>query len=240
MEYYKIHKAASLVPLPTEKEQVALRDDIEINGQQVPISLYRGKIVDGRSRQNACISLGITVDAEELPNNMSLKEVESFVKSVNTRRNLTRVQKAIIAMQTAMKEIKPNLSEQARRWGIEQSEVSNAKYIQEHRPEYINILYNGGSLEYKDHKTGLLKKGTSLYPIRKSIETAIIDILANDNFIENNGNIVIARAFEQIRATVKFLPVELTSKETKFVLEQVAREVTENKEYEETKEQIHS
>ena len=224
MEYYQIHKAASLVPLPTKEEQEALTEDIRTNGQQVPISLYRGKIIDGRSRQNACIELMISVDAKELPNNMKLNEIESFVKSVNTRRNLTRVQKVMVALTEARKETNPNYSEFAKRWGISAPEMSNAKFIMEHRKEYIKILFDGKTITYVEAATGKTKTGTSLYPIRQAIQKEI-DLLEKDGDLpEHKGSMFIARGFDQLRSAISFLPKEITNKDKHFMLNILANE----------------
>lgn len=49
------HEETSLLPFMSEKEYCALVKDIRINGLQVPIVLYEGKILDGRHRYMACI-----------------------------------------------------------------------------------------------------------------------------------------------------------------------------------------
>jgi hypothetical protein len=222
MEYYEIHKSASLVPLASEAEQIALMEDIKANGQQQPIALYRGKIVDGRCRQNACIELGISVDAKELPNNMSIQEVEKFVKSINTRRNLTRVQKVAASFKQMEKNNVKNDSLAAKQWGITRQEISNFRFISNHRPEYVDILFNGGAIEYVDPASGKIKKGTSLYPIRKSIEAIINETEENQTI--TTGNVDMAKGFAQIRAAVSFLPSNLTSKEKVFILKIVSKE----------------
>ena len=55
---------------PTPLEYKTLKDDIELNGQQVPIAFKDKKIVDGRQRKRACIELGITPRYEELPDDI--------------------------------------------------------------------------------------------------------------------------------------------------------------------------
>lgn len=226
MEYYQVHKAASLVPLAGMAEQEALKDDIKANGQQQPISLYRGKIVDGRCRQNACIELGIGVDAKELPNNMSMKEVESYVKSVNTRRNLTVAQKAITAMKEMERTGDTNITNASKRWGVSRADITNAIYINKEQPRYIEPLFNGLKIEYKDAKTGEIKKGTSLYPIRKAIEAETKEFKDSLSY-SASSNTHMAIAFEQTRLIVKAYPKELTPKEIKYILKKVAEEIKE-------------
>ena len=51
-----IHEYAGLVPMASEKEQVALTIDIKANGLREPILLWRGEVVDGRCRMKSCLS----------------------------------------------------------------------------------------------------------------------------------------------------------------------------------------
>ena len=150
------------------------------------------------------------------------------MKSVNTRRNLTRVQKVMVAYRETKKETNPNYAEYARRWGVTKQELYNAKFICEHRPEYENILFDGGQIEYREAKTGQVKKGSSLYPIKQSIEYAIKEVTEKGKFIENSGSPTIATAFDQLRSAIRFLPKELSSKELSNILKILSMEV-ENK-----------
>ena len=45
---------AGIVPMASDKEQIALTDDIAANGLREPVVLWRKEIVDGRCRQKAC------------------------------------------------------------------------------------------------------------------------------------------------------------------------------------------
>uniref|UniRef100_A0A6M3KWX1 ParB/Sulfiredoxin domain-containing protein n=1 Tax=viral metagenome TaxID=1070528 RepID=A0A6M3KWX1_9ZZZZ len=54
----KFHEAANIFPLD-EEHLGELEDDIRQHGQQVPIELLDGKILDGRRRYIACGNLGI-------------------------------------------------------------------------------------------------------------------------------------------------------------------------------------
>ncbi len=145
MKKYEIHLAAGLVPLATKEEQLALQNDIEENGQREPAALYRGKIVDGRCRYLTCQALDIELKTFDLPNNMSIKDVEAFVKSVNTRRNLTRTQKVMSAYREMLK-TKLSGAKTATRWGLTATEISKAKYISENMPIYAEKLFNGESI----------------------------------------------------------------------------------------------
>ena len=67
---YPVSELAEAFRGPTPLEYKTLKDDIELNGQQVPIAFKDGKIVDGRQRKRACIELGITLRYEELPDDI--------------------------------------------------------------------------------------------------------------------------------------------------------------------------
>jgi hypothetical protein len=76
----------------------ALKNDIKMNGQLVPITLYRGKLVDGRHRLRALKEISaLTVDCVSLPNNLTLQEVKSKVLSTEIRRHQSPTQLAIKA-----------------------------------------------------------------------------------------------------------------------------------------------
>ena len=67
---YPVSELAQAFRGPTPLEYKTLKDDIELNGQQVPIAFKDKKIVDGRQRKRACIELGITPRYEELPDDI--------------------------------------------------------------------------------------------------------------------------------------------------------------------------
>ena len=153
IEYYKIHNLANIVAMAGEKEQIALTQDILCNGQNEPAVLWRGKIVDGRCRQLACVTLGIELETRELDNKISEEEVVKVVKSLNTRRNLTDTQKLVSAYLDQTRTGKTN-KEVATEWAISVRSLQNLKYIAQHRPELINPLFNGNSVSIIDPDKG--------------------------------------------------------------------------------------
>lgn len=69
--------------------------DIRINGQQEPIVLYEGKILDGRNRYLACLELGLKPKTTEYKGDDPL----AYVLSTNLhRRHLTKSQRAVLAL----------------------------------------------------------------------------------------------------------------------------------------------
>lgn len=90
---YEIHEAANLFPIDEEHLQ-ELADDIRDNGQQVPIELFHGKIVDGRRRYRACEIAGV----EPVFRDVYPSDPIAYVVSLNLhRRHLTPSQLAMVA-----------------------------------------------------------------------------------------------------------------------------------------------
>ncbi|MDA8092436.1 MAG: MT-A70 family methyltransferase [Betaproteobacteria bacterium] len=97
---YPIHAAAHLFPRMTTDEFEQLKADIAAHGQQAPILLHEGQVVDGRHRLRACAELGIAPRFEEIE--ASNQPIEQVVVSINLhRRHLTDGQKAVIAARIA-------------------------------------------------------------------------------------------------------------------------------------------
>jgi len=90
IEEYEFHEIASLFPLMFGEEFAPFKKDIEENGLLVPIILYKGKILDGRNRYNACKELGIETKFEEYKGD---KPVEYILSKNLFRRHLTTYQR---------------------------------------------------------------------------------------------------------------------------------------------------
>lgn len=90
------HPAAEVFPLLQGPCFEALRRDIERHGQLIPIEIWEGKIIDGRSRYEACRILGIEpklVTLKRLPARSPLE----YVLSANLhRRHLGTSQRAMV------------------------------------------------------------------------------------------------------------------------------------------------
>jgi hypothetical protein len=91
---YANHPAADVFPMMSESELKALASDVKANGLRDPISLYEGKILDGRNRIAACLMAG--VDAQFVP--VETDSPCAYVVSKNLhRRQLTVGQKGMVA-----------------------------------------------------------------------------------------------------------------------------------------------
>jgi hypothetical protein len=88
-----IHPAALIFPEMENAEYLALRDDIEINGQHEEIVLCAGKILDGRHRFRACEELGRTPRTRTHETDDPI----GYVLSANLhRRHLTPSQRSMV------------------------------------------------------------------------------------------------------------------------------------------------
>lgn len=150
---YPIDELANIVAMANEAEQIALTEDIKRNGQREPAVLWQGRIVDGRCRQLACHTLGIELLVREVDSKLTREEVAAVVKSLNTRRNLTDMQKAMSAYKQQEAAWQTN-EDIAKQWGLPVSTYKNARYVAMNRPEFVEPLFNGKSIEVLDPDKG--------------------------------------------------------------------------------------
>lgn len=89
----EFHEIANILPM--EKGSLSsLAEDIAKNGQQIPIELYEGKILDGRRRWQACNMAGVAPKTVEV----NPDDPVGYVKSLNVhRRHLTPSQLSMVA-----------------------------------------------------------------------------------------------------------------------------------------------
>lgn len=102
----EFHDLANVFPILSDDELNALARDIAENGQRHEITLYHGKILDGRNRYAACMLAGVEPRYTEYTGDNPV----SFVVSENiARRHLDESQRAMCAARLAnMGEGRPN------------------------------------------------------------------------------------------------------------------------------------
>ena len=94
--HYPEHPLCRHLPKMDDDDLQKLADDIEKNGQRLPIILFRGRILDGRHRRNACILRGIEPQYETFQG--TFDEAKNLVVSLNEhRRHMTTSQRALTA-----------------------------------------------------------------------------------------------------------------------------------------------
>jgi hypothetical protein len=168
---------AGLVPMAIASEQAVLTMDINEHGQREPIVLWKGEVVDGRCRQKALITLGKDLYYKELDSALTEDEVKIFVKSVNTRRNLTQTQKIMSACRDSLKSNSKSIVDTAKAWGIGDKTLKNARYVAKQRPEFIDPLFNGKTVTIVNVKGEEIEsnKITAIYAFIKRLEEAVIE-----------------------------------------------------------------
>lgn len=100
MNEWEFHPASNLFPMLDEKDLKELSNDIKENGQDTPIAIYDGKILDGRNRYKACKMAHIEPKFVYL--NGEVKSPYVYVASKNLhRRHLTPSQRGAIGAEIA-------------------------------------------------------------------------------------------------------------------------------------------
>lgn len=133
------HALADLFPMLSDADLNELADDIAARGQENPVWLFQGKIIDGRNREEACHRAGIVPRYSEYVGDDPL----GFVLSLNLRRrHLTESQRAMVAAKIVDWERGMNQStagsanlqtrEAAKRLSISERAVAAAKRIRDH------------------------------------------------------------------------------------------------------------
>jgi len=170
------HKLAGLVPMAVEAEQISLTNNIKEFGQQEAIVLWKGEVVDGRCRQKALTLLKFPIIYKELDENLTEADVKIFVKSINTRRNLSTTQKATVAAKDYLEAVKkPSIPKQAVAWGISPSLLNNTIWLVRNYPNVVEELFKGNSVPILDFsgKETTSYKITSIYAFYKKEKEAI-------------------------------------------------------------------
>lgn len=159
-----LHPLAETTPVMTDNNYTALKADIEVNGQLEPVTLYRGRIIDGRHRWLILQELGITtITAIKLPHNTSATKLKSIVHSKETRRHKTPTQLAITAYRLMLESTtKLTQKDAAAVVGADARKVSDAKHIANThgRMDILDTLFDGDKLnigsEYEPFRTDSL------------------------------------------------------------------------------------
>lgn len=152
MEY---HEYANLFPMMNKDEIAVLCDDMQTGGYDTtcPIVLYAGQILDGRNRQLAADTAGVT--ANYITFEGTDQEALEFVIRHNLhRRHLNESQRAVIASRLANMQLGDNQynkgsanlhsqSDAAVMMNVSPRTVATVKSIERDAPEYIPLIESG-------------------------------------------------------------------------------------------------
>ncbi|TDX72614.1 N6-adenosine-specific RNA methylase IME4 [Neorhizobium sp. R1-B] len=150
---YPHHVLADLFPMLSDGELNELAEDIAARGQENPVWIFQGRIIDGRNREEACHRAGIVPRYCEYQGDDPL----GFVLSLNLRRrHLTESQRAMVAAKIVDWERGINqvtsgsanlpTREAARRLSISERAVVSAKRIREHGSENLIRAIDSGKI----------------------------------------------------------------------------------------------
>ncbi len=110
----EFHELANCWPLASKAEHDELVKGIKEHGQKDKITLFEGKILDGRNRYNACKEAGIKPLTEKLKDG---EDPTAFVIAKNShRRNLSAAQKAAVGVK--IKEVEEKRAEERRKQAV--------------------------------------------------------------------------------------------------------------------------
>lgn len=140
----KLHEMANEHPLHTDLSRESLKRDIEQKGQNDPVVIYRGKIVDGRHRYWILKELGVkSIFVRLLPSSYTLDDVREHVFTTETRRHQTATQKAIQAY-LYKEETGQSYNSVMVKFSASKAMIMRAKFVAEHRGKrFLDELYNG-------------------------------------------------------------------------------------------------
>lgn len=93
---YEDHPISEIFPLLSESELRELADSVMEIGLKVPITLYEGKILDGRNRYRACLVGGVEPDFIVYSGSTPVSDVIAWNLK---RRHLDATQKAAVAVE---------------------------------------------------------------------------------------------------------------------------------------------
>jgi len=148
------HPAADLFPWLDEDELQQLADDIKANGQKQKVVRHKGRVVDGRNRELACLVAGVRVEYADLPADTPEEKILAGVISANLkRRHLTTSQRAAVAAELAnMKEGGNNSanlpsstsqSDAAKQLNVSTRSVTAAVKVKNEAPELFERVKDG-------------------------------------------------------------------------------------------------
>jgi hypothetical protein len=203
-----LHPLCEIIPPCTEEEFAELKEDIKTNGLQVPIKIFESKILDGRSRYQACVELEKDGHPVELKREYFTGDANAaitFVVSMNVkRRHLSASQRALIAARLVTSQLGGDRSvklpteitqdQVATLAGVAVKTVTDAKKVLEKSPDLAAKVLKGElavnkaaeqvrreenkKLETKKDKTAEAKAAAKAY---HALQEKLIDALGELN-----------------------------------------------------------
>ena len=143
----EVHPVAQLFPMLDAERLDALAEDIKEHGQLHPIVLDReGRILDGRNRAYACWKAGVEPEYVTWEG----EDMAGYALAANgQRRDLSQGAKAMIAVAAESSQVgnKANGRTLARRVGVDENRISEARIVHTYLPERVAGVIAGESLK---------------------------------------------------------------------------------------------
>lgn len=128
-----------------------LKKDIEEKGQLVPILLRAGKILDGRNRHRACVSLGVPTVCKELGNISDEEAIDVVISNSLNKATSTDAAKVEAYLMCKAKKIKNiDMSSVFNRLNI--NYVRKMSFIEKQNPDYLRVLLNQNKVRLYNHE----------------------------------------------------------------------------------------
>lgn len=168
----EIHAAAATYPvLPDQRDKMI--ESIRANGQIDPVTVYRGQILDGRTRTLACKALGIALKCRQIVDLDGLEPLEWVVRrnqAAGMVRHLSDSQRAMIAAELCVQVYQPQ-AEERRRQGAPASETEKG-LASEKAAKVVNVTTNRVRQALKVHARNWERLRNAVWSGQVGISTA--------------------------------------------------------------------
>jgi ParB family chromosome partitioning protein len=137
MTDYEFHEYANLFPMMNEEQFTSLVDSVSIGfNEKHPITLYEGKILDGRNRYLACLKAEVTPIFKEFVGDSDA--ALRFVRIENLERNhYNEAQRAMVGAK-----LKSVFEEQAKQRQVEAAKVGGGKTSEDFYEKTVTKVEN--------------------------------------------------------------------------------------------------
>ena len=160
MSDYQPHPAAELFPMMPDDQYQAFKRDVNKNGFQQDVVLYKGQILDGRNRYKAAIELKMLdeLPVAEIDDDTDFDPFQWVISRNLHRRHLSESQRAKIAAKLAKlkhgdvasqkddRQICLSQKEAANMLQVSERSVRNAKVVEEHGSPELNEAVERGEV----------------------------------------------------------------------------------------------
>jgi len=184
-----IHYLAEANPMMKSLEIKGLLHSIKELGQQEPITMYRGKVVDGRNRLKALAILGIkNVMVNILANNTTKEDVMSYVKAKEQRRMQTATQLAISAFK-AMERDQITQAKASVMFGVDRKLVRYARNVADLDKVTLELLFQGHRIQVGEADNGKPIYTTNLKRIADYLKAKKEELHKNMNPLQDGESL---------------------------------------------------